>query len=171
MHNCVQPVVFFACAIIRHAPPRRKADDLFILQVGFAEKLDGIISEAEQVATELYGESQSPQDQQARTMSEAETPRESRIDTIPLLRDGVVMPLSPREPRPFISCRAILGALYKVLEVTLRIERDVENMVPHVDHLQGHFSTLFCELAIVGCRREVTRRVRAVQEMIGVVIS
>eukprot|EP00904_Undaria_pinnatifida_P013549 jgi/Undpi1/9324/HiC_scaffold_26.g11782.m1 len=35
-------------------------------EVGFADKLDDIISEAEQVATELYGETQTPQDQQDR---------------------------------------------------------------------------------------------------------
>lgn len=35
-------------------------------ELGFADKLDDIISEAEQVATELYGETQTPQDQQDR---------------------------------------------------------------------------------------------------------
>ncbi|CAN0104027.1 unnamed protein product, partial [Ectocarpus fasciculatus] len=33
-------------------------------ELGFAQQLDDMISEAEQVATELYGETQSPQDMQ-----------------------------------------------------------------------------------------------------------
>lgn len=36
----------------------------FSLQLGFAQQLDDMIAEAEQVATELYGETQSPQDMQ-----------------------------------------------------------------------------------------------------------
>lgn len=39
---------------------------LYFLQLGFAQQLDDMISEAEQVATELYGETQSPQDMQVR---------------------------------------------------------------------------------------------------------
>ncbi|CAM9422076.1 unnamed protein product, partial [Choristocarpus tenellus] len=35
-------------------------------EVGFADQIDEIIMEAEQVATELYGQSQTPQDQQDR---------------------------------------------------------------------------------------------------------
>lgn len=34
------------------------------LQLGFAQQLDDMIAEAEEVATELYGETQSPQDMQ-----------------------------------------------------------------------------------------------------------
>lgn len=40
---------------------------VFASQLGFAQQLDDMISEAEQVATELYGETQSPQDMQVRS--------------------------------------------------------------------------------------------------------
>ncbi|CAM9504245.1 unnamed protein product [Ascophyllum nodosum] len=40
-------------------------------ETGFADKLDDIISEAEQVATDLYGESMSPQDRQDRIWKDA----------------------------------------------------------------------------------------------------
>ncbi|CBJ31091.1 conserved unknown protein [Ectocarpus siliculosus] len=40
-------------------------------ELGFAQQLDDMISEAEQVATELYGESQSPQDMQDRAWKDA----------------------------------------------------------------------------------------------------
>lgn len=47
--------------------------------MGFAEKLDDIISEAEEVATDMYGESQTPQDQQVRQGAEGS---KARTDTM-----------------------------------------------------------------------------------------
>lgn len=41
------------------------------LQLGFAQQLDDMIAEAEQVATDLYGETQSPQDMQVQPVRQA----------------------------------------------------------------------------------------------------